>query len=321
MTRYEIADCPACGGTEHTLIAGSDDIRDELEQLWAFHTRRLRGDTPPARLHDRIAFSQDPPLRIVRCDRCTLLFRNPRERADELVDTYGDEEPDDTALHTLFDNQKQSYRTQALRLSRIAGRKGRGLEIGSYVGAFLAAAADIGWDFTGIDVNESANDFASSRSLTVRTGTIDDADPDTKYDAVAFWNCFDQLPDPRAAAIAARERTRDGGLVCIRVPNGAFYATWRARLSTPLRPLARLLLAHNNLLGFPYRHGFSPASLTSLLGNVGFEVMRTFGDSLVPIADRWTRPWAHAEERLVKTALRPLPAAHSPWLEMYARAR
>ncbi|MGH7446551.1 MAG: class I SAM-dependent methyltransferase [Longimicrobiales bacterium] len=321
MTRYEIADCPACGGTEHTLIAGSDAIRDELEQLWAFHTRRLRGDTPPERLHDRVSFSQHPPLRVVRCDRCTLLFRNPRERADELVDTYGDEEPDDAALHTLFDNQKHSYRTQARRLATIAGRTGRGLEVGSYVGAFLAAAADIGWQFAGIDVNEAANTFAAGRGLNVHTGTIDATDPDTKYDAIAFWNCFDQLPDPRAGATAARQRTRDGGLVCIRVPNGAFYAAWRARLNTPLRPLARLVLAHNNLLGFPYRHGFSPESLTSLLENAGFEVERMFGDALVPTADRWTRPWARAEERILKAALRSLPAANSPWLEVYARAR
>jgi len=321
MTRYEIGDCPACDGSEHTLIAGSDAIRDELEQLWAFHTRRLRGDTPPGRLHDRIAFSQDPPLRLVRCDRCTLLFRNPRERADELVDIYGDEEPDAAALHTLFDNQRQSYRSQARRLARVSGRTGRGLEVGSYVGAFLSAAADIGWDFAGIDVNEAANTFAASRGLNVHTGPIEAADPDTKYDAIAFWNCFDQLPDPRAAASAARQRLRPNGWIAVRVPNGAFYAAWRARLTTPLRPLARLVLAHNNLLGFPYRHGFSPASLTSLLENAGFRVERIFGDSLVPLADRWTRPWARAEEHAVKAALRPLPPSRSPWLEAYARAR
>ncbi|HSK17731.1 MAG TPA: class I SAM-dependent methyltransferase [Longimicrobiales bacterium] len=320
MTRYEIADCPSCGGSEHTPVAGSDAIRDELEQLWAFHTRRLRGDTPPEQLHDRITFSQHPPLRVVRCDRCTLLFRNPRERADELMDTYGDEEPGDAALEPLFDTQKQSYRTQALRLASIAGRSGRGLEVGSYVGAFLAAAAGIGWDFTGIDINDAANTFASERGLSVRSGTIEATDPARKYDAVAFWNCFDQLPDPSAAATAARQRLRDGGLLCIRVPNGAFYAAWRARLNTPLRPLARLLLAHNNLLGFPYRHGFSPASLTPLLERAGFAIVHVYGDTLVPVADRWTRPWARAEERAVKAALRSLSAAGSPWIEVYARA-
>jgi hypothetical protein len=319
MTRYEIADCPCCDSSEHTVIADADDIRDELEQLWAFHTRRLRGATPPARLHDRVAFSQQPPLRIVRCDRCTLLFRNPRERADELVDTYSDEVPAPASLEALFDNQRQSYHSQARRLVRIAGPRGRGLEVGSYVGAFLAAAADVGWDFAGVDVNPAANKFAARRGLDVRSGTIDDV-TGTAWDAIAFWNCFDQLPDPRAALHAARERLPADGWVCIRVPSGAFYASWRSRLSTPMRPLARLLLAHANMLGFPYRFGFSVTSLRYLLERSGFHLEHVHGDSLVALADDFTRPWARAEEALVKAAMRRLPGTHSAWIEVYARA-
>jgi SAM-dependent methyltransferase len=320
MIRYEIGPCPACSTDIHDVIADAHDVRDELEQAWSFHTRRLRGDTPTPRLHDRIAFSQYPPLRLVRCAACGLIYRNPRERPDELLDTDSDEEPDAAALEALFANQRASYRTQAGRLVRIAGPRGAGLEVGSYVGAFLAAAADSGWSFAGVDVNESANAFARRRGFDVQHGTLEQYEGHSVFDVIVFWNCFDQLPDPRAAAVAARERVRDGGWIAIRVPSGDFYATWRARLRTPARPLARLLLAHNNLLGFPYRHGFSIESLRPLLDKCGFRIERTFGDSLVPIADRWTRPWARLEERLLKDALRGLPAARSPWVEVYARA-
>ena len=83
------------------------------------------------------------------------------------------------------------------------------------------------------------------------------------------------------------------------------------------------MLAHSNLLGFPYRHGFTPGSLARLLEATGFAVTRTWGDALVPIADRWTRPWAALEERAVKRALRLVarvaPDA-APWFEVYARA-
>jgi hypothetical protein len=41
----------------------------------------------------------------------------------------------------------------------------------------------------------------------------------------------------------------------------------------------------------------------------------------VPVADRWTRPWARAEASAVRSVLRRLPPAHAPWLEIYARAR
>ena len=319
MTRYEIGPCPACSSSANRIIADADAVRDEMEELWAFHTRRLKGHTPTGRLHDRVAFSQDPPLRVVQCVQCGLLFRNPRERADDLVDTYSDEVPDHSALEALFANQKASYRTQARRLTRVAGRTGTGLEVGSYIGAFLAAAAEAGWRFHGLDVNRTACTFARQRGFEVREGTIENHDP-AAYDVVAFWNCFDQLPDPRAAAAAARRCLRDGGWIAIRVPSGAFYARWRARLRSPMRPLARLLLAHNNLLGFPYRHGFSPQSLQTLLESTGFRVEHVFGDSLVPVGDRWTHHWARVEEHAVKAVLRSLPASRSPWIELYARA-
>ena len=142
-------------------------------------------------------------------------------------------------------------------------------------------------------------------------------------DAVALWNCFDQLPDPRRAATAARRSLGPGGVIAVRVPNGAFYAALRPLARGPLAPAVRALLAHNNLLTFPYRHGFTPGSLRRLFGDCGFEVVRTHGDVLVPIADEWTRRWAAAEERALKRVLRLLARARidlAPWIEYYGRA-
>jgi SAM-dependent methyltransferase len=319
-TRYEVAPCPACGSRAGEEIAGTAEIRVELEQLWAFHTRRVRGETPPHLLLDRAAFSQEPPLRLEGCRGCGMLFRNPRERPDELVETYSGEEPDEAVLRTLFETQRRSYAAQVRRLQRLIGRPGTGLEVGSYVGAFLAAATAQGWSFRGLDVNPRAVAFATALGLHAGAGAIEDADEDEAVDVVAFWNCFDQLPDPRSAARAARDRLRPGGLLAVRVPSGAFYRTWRKRLATPSAPLARALLAHSNLLGFPYRLGFTLDSLRLLLMDAGFGIEHVIGDALVPVADRWTRPWAAAEERVLKSLLRRLPPTRAPWLEVYARA-
>jgi 2-polyprenyl-3-methyl-5-hydroxy-6-metoxy-1,4-benzoquinol methylase len=317
--RYTMAPCPACGSAHGTQVADADELRAEVEALWSFHTQRVLPATPPRMLHDRASFSQRAPLRIARCDDCSLLFRNPREHTDELDETYAEEEPDGAALRTLYDVQRRAYRVQAARLAGLAGGSGRGLEVGSYVGAFLAAARERGWAFTGVDVNARTNAFACALGFDVLTGSVEDASDD-EYDVVAFWNCFDQLADPGAAARAARERLPAGGLLAVRVPNGDCYRRWRARLHGPAAPLARAVLAHNNLLAFPYRHGFTVAALRRLLATAGFTIERVYGDPLVPTADRWTRRWARAEERVVKVALRALPTAHMPWLEVYARA-
>jgi SAM-dependent methyltransferase len=295
-----------------------------MEALWAFHTRRLRDDTPPERLTDRVAFSQAPPLRLVQCARCETVFRNPRERAFEVTDTYETETPSLETLQSLFDAQRTAYDAQAARLTEVAGKPGRGIEVGSYTGAFLAAAAAFGWRFEGLDVNDVANEFAHARGHHVTSGDLTSFRTKQPYDAIAIWNCFDQLPDPRVAARAARALLRPRGILAIRVPNGAFYSAVRRRLDGVAGPVARALLAHNNLLGFPYRHGFTVRSLSLLLEDTGFDVVRTHGDALVPIADEWTRGWAAAEERMVKTAIKALAALDTdgaPWFEIYARAR
>lgn len=277
---------------------------------------------PVRHLFDRVIFSQNPPLRLAACNGCGTVYRNPREEPDALVDTYASEEPSAEKLERLYENQRSAYLTQAERLAEVAGSSGSGLEVGSYIGAFLGAAPEHGWSFEGVDVNPSAVAFARGRGFRVHEGTIMDLGRERSYDAVAFWNCFDQLPDPRASARAARRILRRDGVLAIRVPNGAYYARWRVRLSRSAGPAARLLLSHNNLLGFPYRHGFTPGSIELLLRSCGFDPIRSVGDTLVPVADDWTRPWAALEERMVKAAIRATSsnAPRMPWFEIYARA-
>lgn len=319
---YELTPCPVCGAQADEEVAGPDAVRAEVEALWAFHTRRLRPETPPEHLTDRVAFSQHPPLRVARCTRCGHVYRNPRERAYELRDVYAGEEPAPDVLAALHDTQRSAYEAQTTRLGDTVGDSGRVLEVGSYVGGFLAAAGAAGWRAEGLDVNATANRFARERGYTVHDGDLDSLTGAGDFDVVAVWNCFDQLPDPRTAARRAGELLGAGGWLALRVPNGAFYATVRGRLDGPGAPLATALLAHNNLLTFPYRHGFTIGSLAHLLEHTGFAVERVYGDTLVPIADEWTQPWAAWEERVVKGALRRLTreeAALAPWLEVYAR--
>jgi len=306
---------------EHEL-ADADAVRTEVEMLWQFHTRRLHPRTPPEHLTDRVAFSQRPPLRVVQCCACGLVYRNPRERAHELVGAYEGEAPADDVLASLFETQLGSYRAQARRLYDVLGRGGAGIEVGSYVGGFLAAARELRLDVEGLDVNETASVFARRKGFRVTIGDLESWNEKRSFDAVAIWNCFDQLPDPRRAVIIARGLLRPGGVLAIRVPNGGFYAALRQRLSGTTAPVATAILAHNNLLGFPYRHGFTMGALTRLLETLGFEIVSTYGDTLVPIADRWTRRWAAVEERAVKGVLKAVAkvggAQRAPWFEMYA---
>jgi SAM-dependent methyltransferase len=323
---YEFARCAVCGSADSREIATAEEVRAEVEALWAFHSRRLRPDIPSVHLMDRVAFSQHAPLRVVRCTECGLVYRNPVERPSELAEIYEENSPTTEVMRTLHATQRASYAAQAARLSAAFGRRGSGIEVGSYVGAFLAAARDAGWQFAGVDVNPCANRFTRSLGFEVHDGAIESLDDDRRADVVAIWNCLDQLADPASAVRAARAHLAPGGMLALRVPNGACYATMRSLLATPLASLAREWLAQNNLLAFPYRFGFTPGSASRLVERLGFRVERVVGDVLVPIADRWTRPWAAVEERVVKRVVGLVARAArgdrvlAPWIEVYARA-
>jgi len=320
-TPYELAACPVCGSKDSIEIADRDAILQERERLWEFHDRRLRGGIPPERLMDRVAFSQEPPLRLVRCRICAHIYRNPREREEALDADYGTDAPEEDVLRTLFDTQREAYAAQARRLKQVAGESGRGLEVGSYAGGFLAAARDAGWDFEGVDISARAASFAERNGFVVTCGGIDKAVGTGPLDVVAIWNTFEQLYDSRAAVAAARALLRKGGTFVVRVPNGRFYERWRTHLDGPLSGIAERLLAHNNLLTFPYQQGFSQQSLGRLLTECDFHVVRVFGDTLVPIADEWTTRAGRAEERFVKRLELLLQHGwHAPWVEVYARA-
>jgi 2-polyprenyl-3-methyl-5-hydroxy-6-metoxy-1,4-benzoquinol methylase len=322
---YEFAHCIVCGHTDSDVLGEQEDLRREVELLWEYQSRRLKVDTPTRRLMDRVAFSQDPPLRLVRCRECGLVYRNPVERARELESIYADGGPSRDTMFALHDTQRAAYRLQARRLRAALGRGGSVLEVGSYVGAFLDAARGEGLAAEGVDVNIATNDFARALRFTVHDGELRDIPCDRAFDAIAIWNTFDQLADPRATVVDAVQRLSPSGLFAVRVPNGECYATWRPRLDAPNRferGAARAILAQNNLLTFPYRWGFTVASLGRLLRECGLSVERVCGDVLVPTGDEWTRVWARVEERVAKAAIR-LAVAHrperAPWIELYGR--
>ena len=322
---YEFAHCIVCGHTDADVLAEAEDVRREVEWLWEYQSRRLRKGTPTRRLMDRVAFSQDPPLRLVRCRECGLVYRNPVERVRELESIYGDEGPSRDTLLALHETQRDAYRAQARRLRRMLGRGGSVLEVGSYVGAFLDAARDRGLNAEGVDINAATNDFARSLGFVVHDGKLHDMPCDRSFDAVAIWNTFDQLADPRATVMEAVQRLNPSGIFAVRVPNGACYLTWRNRLDSTnrvTRAAARAILAQNNLLTFPYRWGFTVTSLARLLQQCGLSIARVYGDVLVPIGDEWTRVWARAEERFSKAVMRVAVARkpeQAPWIEVYAR--
>src|SRR5690242_7730033 len=207
----ELSACPVCNGVHTGDIADRSALEREVERAWIFHTRRLNHPVPPSYLTDRVVFSQDRPLRVVQCVECGHVYRNPREGALELHHTYVSDSGSRQLYESLFEHQHDFFRHRARTIRSLAGVVRRGVEVGSYVGGFLAAAREEGMSFTGLDVNEQVVDFCRQKGLDATLGSLEELTEYGEYDAVAIWNTFEQLPDVRAAAMASRRLLRDGG--------------------------------------------------------------------------------------------------------------
>ena len=149
-------------------------------------------------------FSQDPPIRLARCSDCDHIYEIRASGSRALVAAYDADAPEESVLEALLVTQTAAYRRRPTRLTKVFGRAGRGLEVGSYVGGFLAAARDAA------GLRRSGCERARSGVLAVerlrrrcrarsRMSTAREC-----YDVVAIWNTFEQLYDSRAAVAAAR---------------------------------------------------------------------------------------------------------------------
>jgi SAM-dependent methyltransferase len=317
-----------CGGGARRTLTPARELEAQARWLRRFHWRRMRAPRGGGALEDRAEFTQDYVTNVVACAACGLVFRDPRPRAAAVTAAYAHDRYGPDRLRALHAAQLELFRPRARRLARwLAGRPDPAvIEIGSFVGGFLAAAREQGWRVLGIDPGEEVGAFCASLGLPVRREPVETCElPADAADCVAIWSTFDQLPTPRTTLAAVRKLLRPGGLLAVRFPNGACWARasrWLHRAPRPLRGPLRASLAWNNLLAFPYLFGWAAPTLDRLLAGYGFERLALQPDVLVRLADETTKPWAHLEERVLKAAWRAAGAIDpslAPWCDAYYR--
>jgi SAM-dependent methyltransferase len=314
----EIA-CDACGETAADEVASSGTLASQAELARRFHRDRLARRSRAA-LEERASFTHDYATRLLACGSCDLIYRSPRPTAASVLQAYESERYAVERLPQMIASQRALFRPKARALASVLRPGARVLEVGSFVGGFLREAREAGLEAVGIDPNEQMAELSRRAGLQVVPEPLEEfaARRDLpSFDAIAIWNTFDQLPRPRAALEAALRILRPSGLLLLRFPHGACFRRLNAARPCPLRALA-----WNNLLGFPYLHGYGLRSLDALAGNYGLIRASVAGDTLGPVADESYARWARLEERLVKAAQRRKWARDldlAPWLDVLLR--
>ncbi len=301
--------CRLCGSPRFRLVCSAEDIAAQQQFLESFYRSRWRRQDASTAT-DRVEFTQDYAAAVVACEECALLYRNPRPTAEAVTKAYETEHYDERYLRAELETQQAWARTKvplvAKYLAKIRRRsRPRVLEVGSFVGGFLLEGQKEGWDMVGVDPGRDVAAFCRNRGLPIFEGTVEEAHfGPGSFDAVVVWNTFDQLPDPRPLLEQAVHLLRNGGLLVLRVPNGACFAGMlrlRGLLPRLLRRPFDVAMACSNLLTFPYLYGYSAHHLQRLTAPYGFRLSACVADQVVSIPRGQLVWWARAEERMIKT--------------------
>jgi SAM-dependent methyltransferase len=320
--------CNICGAHSWTPAVHADRIRREIRMQREFVYSRLGRKADRSELKDLTDFMHGFPAPLVACRKCGVLTRAERGRRSS-ADSY-EEDPNDPDLMTqVYPRYVEAFRHKRIAYEPLLKPHADVLELGSHLGAFLQTAEEWSWRPVGLDIGKDTSDFVRSHGLSVNRQPVEDATLRAgSFDAVFVWNCFEQLPEPAATLRASRKLLSRNGLLVIRVPNAAFYRTLDRQLEGGGgQDFIMSALAYNNLLGFPYLHGYTAFSLNRLVTRWGFEYVRGFNSELVtmPFADITRR--IRQEQIAVSQAVAGWSSATTreagmltgPWIELVYR--
>jgi 2-polyprenyl-3-methyl-5-hydroxy-6-metoxy-1,4-benzoquinol methylase len=164
--------------------------------------------------------------------------------------------------------------------SRVPPGRRRLLDVGAHAGRFLHLAQERGWQVEGIELNPRTAAFAAARTGAPvhRVNAHALALAGHRYAAVVLTDVLEHIPEPVRLLSALSALLEPGGVVAVKVPNGAAQWTkerWLARLSRHRISLAENLVHVNQ---------FTPRSLARALERAAFSRIdvRTAAPELPP---------------------------------------
>ena len=164
--------------------------------------------------------------RLVKCRRCGLQYVNPRLRGDLILTSYTEGE-DETYVSQLAARER-TFTAALADIERLAGGRGRLLDIGTAAGAFVAAAVRRGWDAEGCEPNRWLGAWGSRHyGIRIRQGSLFEQDyAPASFDVITLWDVIEHTPDPRAVLERCRTLLKPGGLLIVNYPD---IGSWIAR--------------------------------------------------------------------------------------------
>jgi 2-polyprenyl-3-methyl-5-hydroxy-6-metoxy-1,4-benzoquinol methylase len=164
---------------------------------------------------------------LVKCEKCQLVFTNPRPDEDSISRYY---ESDSYISHankskSLVDIIYKLVRNITLkrkhRLLRSLTQENNLLDYGCGTGHFLEFMASKNWDVTGVEPNEHARGQANNKTNNAVVSSLGSVK--NKFDIITAWHVIEHVHQLGDTLKALRSRLTDNGHLIIAVPNFNSY--------------------------------------------------------------------------------------------------
>lgn len=157
-------------------------------------------------------------IRMVRCRRCSLLYRNPQPTASDLHAAYAGRQTSLELEERVGGRRKRQFRSF---LDLFPESPGRLLDVGCGYGFFLKMAEERGWEAVGVDLDAKGVAYSKERlQVNAILGDLKNVHlPEGSFDVVTLWNVVECVPDPLEVLRHVRPLLRNGGVVFIRTQN------------------------------------------------------------------------------------------------------
>lgn len=201
--------CPSCGALEFiSVLPAKYPEGIGREQLAAIYR-----SSSNHQLLDQLS----------RCVGCGLLYLNPRVNAKLIMEGY------ESAIDPTFFQQNELRVRTFIRYWSDINRRFRLkehhklsiLDIGCAGGAFIKAAANLGFQPIGIEPSRwLAQRGKEEYGLDIRPGTIEEQNfsPES-FDVITLWDVIEHLTDPHSVIARASSLLRKGGILVVNYPD------------------------------------------------------------------------------------------------------
>lgn len=196
--------CNLCGSQDYKILFRSTLRDDDFKNSFTQYVISERGPT----------YGQ-----IVQCKRCNLVYANPRDNVDDIINNY-----------TMVKDEKyfsewrarEAVFLRGLRLiEKYTAGEGRLLDLGCFTGIFLNLIRRNNWSTLGIEPSKWAVDYGRNKlNLRILQGRFEDFGFDDEFfDVVTMWDVIEHFPDPKSTLSLLNKKLKKGGILYLTTLN------------------------------------------------------------------------------------------------------